>query len=127
MRNLTHQIFATERDNSRAEYLYINITMTSKNVKASLNLKENSDLRKSRMHELSDKKTCHRQAFHDFLTLAIRTLLYSPKFRKICSQVIGKCKLGDVMKKSVKIIAPQHDLHLHSSDSRNNVERTSCI
>lgn len=78
--------------------------MLSKNVKASLNSKEYCDSRKARMYEISDKKTCPVEAFHDYLSRFPNPKPDTPLFPKIsksgsfCNQVIGKCMLGDFMK-----------------------------
>jgi len=104
LRALTFSSIEIKLDGSDRHYGVINVPLLSKNVKASLNAKEHSDLKQARMYAENEKSTCPLEAL----------ILYKKKFESNpkaetplflkCSRnglskiPIGKTVLGDFMK-----------------------------
>jgi len=107
LRSLTYGALEIKEDDSGAKYAFLNVPMLSKNVKASLNAKENNDLRQARMYEGTDKNTCPVEALRLYkYHFPKETKLNTPLFLKVTKanelsikSVLGKCTLGDFMKR----------------------------
>ena len=63
LRSLKRDTFAIFTDGEQKKYVGIQKVLPSKNVKASLNVKEFNDIKNTRMYSTDDKETCPMECF----------------------------------------------------------------
>lgn len=106
LRSLTTDCIKINEDDSGVKYCFVNTTMLSKNVKASLNSKENADLKQARMYETQEKDTCPVESFKKYKEYFTSESTYPSLFPKILQNgrlstaaALGKTSLDNLMKR----------------------------
>ena len=104
LRFLKTDTFSVKCDSDSREYISLDKTLVSKNVKSSLSQKEFNDMRDARVYAIEDKSKCPVQAFKLYtsrLPQSTQDGALFPKPVKIGfsqSAVLGKDTLGNFMK-----------------------------
>ena len=104
LRSLKRDTFAIFTDGEQKKYVGIQKVLPSKNVKASLNVKEFNDIKNTRMYSTDDKETCPVECFTMYLDLLPEYTLENTLFPKCTKNsfsslaVLGKDSLGNFMK-----------------------------
>ena len=106
LRHLTTDSIKIHEDDSGAKYCELDILLMSKNVKASLNSRENSDHKQARMYETACKDTCPVEAYRKYMEYFSNDSKYPSLFPKILKNdslstqvVLGKTSLDNLMKR----------------------------
>lgn len=104
LRSLKKDTFGIFTDGEQKKYVGIQKLLPSKNVKASLNVKEFNDIKNTRMYSTSDKQTCPVECFTMYLNLLPENTFENTLFPKCTKNsfssmaLLGKDSLGNFMK-----------------------------